>query len=160
METVSAIGQQSSYASWKTHPLAHNAVIKGLKALLTQAFKEGKKPDLIVCHGSSGIFAVAPLVSWLGARGVAVFHARKPGEVAHGAQFEGPRLERTREEGPFEAWMIDDMVATGDTVRRVRDLCDNYNTRLTTVICYGDTTPNAVSSLRVVGRNFTREVLE
>jgi hypothetical protein len=153
-----AIGRNDSYASWKTNPALFTQVIDGLKSLLTDAFRHGKKPDLIVCHGSSGIFACAPLVPFLAEHGVSLFHLRKPGENAHGQAFEGPRMVRDPDEGLYDAWLIDDGIASGGTVRRVEELLKTYNVNLSTILLYADQwCGSGGTDARIVRRDFVGE---
>lgn len=154
-----AIGRDDSYASWKTHPGAHKAVYNGLHDLLVQHFEMGKKPDIIVCHGSSSVFACVPLIHLLAGYGIKLFHLRKQDEVCHGEEFEGPRIERTADEGPFEAWFIDDCCASGDTVRRVQSAMRRYNTNLTCAILYASRWGGVVTGVRMIHRNFIEGII-
>lgn len=149
------------YAAWKTDPKLFMAVNAGLSNLLLNEFEHGRKPDIVVCHGSSSIFATVPLLPLLYAHGVSVFNLRKDGEKSHGADFEGPRLERSPDQGYFNAWFIDDSIASGDTGRRVADKLSGYKVRLDTIILYMDVwSGQAPTGTRLIRRNFVYEDMQ
>lgn len=127
-----AIGQAPySYTTWKYDPASQLETYRRLTAHLDFAFKEYGAPTMIVCRGTSSIFAVVPMIPWLAERGVLVFMSRKPGENSHGAEFEGRELYIGENDPAPTAWFIDDFTSSGETVRAVVAACDAAGVRLT-----------------------------
>jgi hypothetical protein len=103
----------SSYSEWKYDRKAlrervaaiHEAIADPLLVKLTQPF------DAIVLTGSSGTWLGSMLACTLD---VPVVLCRKDGERSHGPVFESRDTTRVK-----RLLLVDDFVATGDTVRRV-----------------------------------------
>ena len=111
------------YAAWK---FSRNEIRTILDKLIPglAAAREALRADCLLVSGTSG--------SWLGAslvlhQELPVILVRKPSENSHGYNVEGPN-------GGFERGIfIDDLVATGGTVRNVVRALDNAGTGISVV---------------------------
>lgn len=109
------------YSSWKYRSEAIQSRLHNILECLEEIYKEIEF-DCLVVHGTSGTW-LAPLLIMSGYNVVMV---RKDGERSHGSPIEGPG--DNMETGPnlTRGVFIDDLICSGDTIRRVRELLKEH----------------------------------
>lgn len=105
------------YSAWKYHPDLISGRLDRVLDTIKLVQERGIHFDSLIVHGTSGIW-LAPLLIM---KGYPVVMVRKEGENSHGEPIEGPDTGIDYTRGVF----VDDLIASGDTIKRVKKLLKN-----------------------------------
>lgn len=109
------------YSAWKYHPDLISERLNRVLDTIRLVQERGIHFDCLIVHGTSGIW-LAPLLVM---EGYPVVMVRKKSENSHGESIEGPDTGIDYTRGVF----VDDLIASGNTVRRVKELLEDENTK-------------------------------
>jgi orotate phosphoribosyltransferase len=142
------------YAAWKFDKNKLAQRLEAAEAGLARAAEDGlyvKGKTLLAVIGTSGSW-LAPLMLQAGHR---VALVRKPGDSSHGSDVEaaesGPVTERPK------AVLLDDFIATGDTVRNAAAALWNLGIPLVAVVTHDDTASHD-PSIRIRAGSFDETI--